>query len=253
MMPLLTLSACVRSGALRFASLLMISATVCMAGEQDQPVSLFNGKDLTGWEGSPGWWTVEDGALTSESTPDKPCKKANYLVWTGAQVADFQLDCDFKISGQANSGIQIRSERRPEHDMFGYQADMTGDGKLIGYIYHHKHGLVAERGAQVVLPDGGKRESRPLGDAADLLKRYKSGEWNHYRIVCKGPSITVFLNGVKMCDIVDNHASPQARKGFIGLQMHPGPPMKVCFKDIMLTSLPPAKNENQLIRNTQNP
>jgi hypothetical protein len=253
MKSLLTLSACVRSGALRFASLLMISAAACLAGEQDQPVSLFNGKDLTGWDGSPGWWTVEDGALTSESTPDKPCKKANYLVWTGAQVADFQLDCDFKISGQANSGIQIRSERRPEHDMFGYQADMTGDGKLIGYIYHHQHGLVAERGAQVVLPDGGKRESRPLGDAANLLKHYKPGEWNHYRIVCKGPSITIFLNGVKMCDIVDNHASPQARKGFIGLQMHPGPPMKVQFKNIFLTSFAPVANANQSTQETPKP
>jgi hypothetical protein len=36
-----------------------------MAGDEDPPVSLFNGKDLTGWDGSPGWWTVEDGALTN--------------------------------------------------------------------------------------------------------------------------------------------------------------------------------------------
>ena len=42
--------------------------------------------------------------------------------------------------------IQIRSEERPDWDTFGYQADMTGDGKLIGFIYHHRYGLVAGRG-----------------------------------------------------------------------------------------------------------
>lgn len=248
-----TFSTVNRAEVFHFAWLLLISVVACGAEEREPRISLFNGKDLTGWDGSPGWWSVEDGTLTSESTAEKPCKKANYLVWTGAQFADFQLDCEFKVSGQANSGIQIRSERRPEHDMFGYQADMTGDGKLIGYIYHHQHGLVAERGAQVVLPNHGKRESSPLDDAAALLKHYKPGDWNHYRIVCKGASITLFLNGVKMCDITDHHAKSEARKGFIGLQMHPGPPMKVQFKDIQLTSFVPDGNEDPSTQNMKNP
>ena len=47
--------------------------------------AIFNGKDLTGWDGKPGWWTVEDGALTAESTTEKPCKRANYLIWRGGQ------------------------------------------------------------------------------------------------------------------------------------------------------------------------
>ena len=66
-------------------------------------VSLFNGKDLSGWEGAPGWWTVKDGALTSQSTPEKPCKACNYLVWKGGQPSDFELTCDFKLSAAANS------------------------------------------------------------------------------------------------------------------------------------------------------
>ncbi len=243
MISLLTRMIGVRVAALCRSGLFLFSAFVCVAGEPAQRISLFNGRDLTGWEGAPGWWSVEDGALTSESTPDKPCKKANYLVWTGARFDDFQLDCEFRISDQANSGIQIRSEQRPAHDMFGYQADMTGDGKLIGYIYHHRHGLVAERGAQVVLPDGGKREVRPMGDAAELLKAYKPGEWNHYRVVCKGAAITLFLNGVKMCDIVDHSVSAESRQGFIGLQMHPGPPMKVQFKNIELIPFASAVNQ----------
>jgi len=216
------------------------------AEEASRSIALFNGRDLTGWEGAEGWWKVEDGAITSESTPDKPCRKANYLVWTGGQPGDFQLDCDFRISDLGNSGIHIRSERRPNHDMFGYQVDMTGDGKLIGYIYHHQRGLVAERGQQVLISPlgerlatrGGKRNTEPYPTAEELLTHYKPGEWNHYRILCRGTSIAVTLNGVSMCLIEDNDPKTAVTKGFIGLQMHPGPPMKIQFKNILLTPLP---------------
>jgi len=95
-----------------------------------QEQSIFNGKDLAGWDSAPGWWTVEDGALTAESTAEKPCKKCNYLIWKDGQPSDFELTCDFKLSASANSGIQIRSERRPNWDTYGYQADMTGNGSI---------------------------------------------------------------------------------------------------------------------------
>lgn len=82
----------------------VLLASACHAAE-DAPerIPLFNGRDLGGWEGAPGWWSVEDGALTAESTPDKPCGKANYLVWTGGQPGDSQLDAEFKLSGKGNS------------------------------------------------------------------------------------------------------------------------------------------------------
>ena len=82
-------------------------------------VSLFNGKDLSGWEGAPGWWTVEDGALTAQSTPEKPCKECNYLVWKGGKPADFELTCDFKLSA-------VREFRRP---------DPLRDPAQLGYLW----------------------------------------------------------------------------------------------------------------------
>lgn len=223
----------------------MASFALSAADDGQKGVAIFNGKDLSAWEGAPGWWKVEDGALTAESTVEKPCKKANYLVWTGGQPGNFQLDLDFKISSKGNSGIQIRSERRPNDDMFGYQVDMTGDGKLIGFIYHHQRGLVAERGQEVVVNEkgerlatrGGKRHSEPFPTAEQLLEHYKSGEWNHYRVFCRGDAITVALNGVLMCSISDFDPKTAVDKGSIGLQMHPGPPMKVQFKNIHLKSL----------------
>jgi hypothetical protein len=197
-------------------------------------ISLFNGKDLSGWEGAPGWWTVEDGALTAQSTPEKPCSECNYLVWKGGKPADFELTCDFKLSAAANSGVQIRSETRPNWDTYGYQADMTGDGSLVGYVYHHKRGLIAARGEKVTIAADGNKETAKAGDPAELLKSFKKDDWNHYQIICRGPEITLQVNGVLMCRITDNDATTAAKSGIIALQMHPGPPMKVQFKNIIL-------------------
>ncbi|HOW73841.1 MAG TPA: DUF1080 domain-containing protein [Phycisphaerae bacterium] len=207
------------------------------ATASDGMIRIFNGKDLAGWEGAPGWWKVEDGALTSQSTPDKPCTDCNYLIWKGGQLSDFELTCDFKLGASANSGVQIRSETRPNWDTYGYQADMTGDGGLVGYVYHHKRGLIAERGERVTITADGKKEVRKIGDAAELLKKFKKEDWNQYRIICRGSEITLYVNGVLMCQITDNDASTTVKSGIIALQMHPGPPMKVQFKDIALKEL----------------
>ncbi|MCY3021631.1 MAG: DUF1080 domain-containing protein [Planctomycetota bacterium] len=214
-------------------------AAVGFAGEAGAEgfVELFNGKDLTGWDGAPGWWYVEDGALTSQSTPEKPCKQCNYLIWKGGKPADFELLADFRLSAAANSGVQIRSETRPNWDTFGYQADMTGDGSLVGFVYHHARGLIAGRGQNVAIAKDGKKETKSIGDPAELLKSFKKEDWNTYRIVCRGPEITLYVNGVMMCQFTDNDAKQAAASGIIALQMHPGPPMKVQFKNIRLKEL----------------
>jgi hypothetical protein len=209
--------------------------TAILAHAEEQ--RLFNGTDLTGWDGAPGWWHVEDGALTAQSTAAKPCKKCNYLIWKGGTPGDFELTADFRLSKQGNSGIQIRSETRPDWDTFGYQADMTGDGGLVGFLYHHQRGLIVGRGEDVTFTPEGKREVQKLGDAKELLKGYKVEGWNTYRIVCRGPEITLYVNGVLMSRVTDRHPTLAASKGIIALQMHPGPPMKIQFKNLVLNAL----------------
>jgi len=218
-------------------TMLVFFLTLFSGAVMAQEQQLFNGTDLTGWDGAPGWWRVEDGALTSESTAEKPCKKCNYLVWKGGQPADFELTADFKMSAKANSGIQIRSETRPNWDTCGYQADMTGDGKLVGFVYHHKRGLIAGRGEKVVIAPDGKKDVQKLGEPVELLKSFKKEDWNTYRIVCRGPEITLFVNDKLMCQFTDNDAKKAAASGIIALQMHPGPPMKIQFKNIVLKEL----------------
>ena len=212
---------------------------VAAAGAKDKV--LFNGRNLDGWDGAPGWWTVEDGALTAQSTAAKPCQQCNYLIWKGGQPSDFELTCEFKLSAAANSGVQIRSLARPNWDTCGYQADMTGDGALVGFVYHHTRGLIAGRGERVTVAPDGSRTVEKLGDPAELLKSFRPADWNTYRIVCRGPEITLFVNEVMMCQFTDRDAQQAAASGIIALQMHPGPPMKIQFRNLKLKELKHSK------------
>lgn len=198
---------------------------------------IFNGRDLTGWDGKPGWWKVEEGVLTAESTPDKPCEAAHYLIWRGGEPSDFELVAEFRLSGAGNSGIQLRSRALPNWDTSGYQADMSGDGSLVGFVYEHARGLIAGRGERITMGVDGKREVAVLGDAAELGKAYQQEAWNTYRIICRGPEITLYVNGTLMCQFTDRDPKHAASRGIIALQMHPGPPMKVEFRNIRLKKL----------------
>ncbi|MEI7948119.1 MAG: DUF1080 domain-containing protein [bacterium] len=213
----------------------LVMTLVCLGGMTfAEEVSLFNNKDLTGWEGPPGVWTVENGALVAQSTLENPCKTDTYLVWKGDTPSDYELSADFRLSAKGNSGIQIRSENLPQWKTSGYQADMTGDGKLVGFVYHHKRGLIAGRGQRVqVAPDGTKTIEK-IATPEELIKSYKPGDWNTYRIVCNGPEITLYVNSVMMCQFTDKDSKFATTNGVIALQMHPGPPMKIEFKNIVL-------------------
>jgi len=196
-------------------------------------VSMFNGKDLAGWDAKPGWWYVEDGAITSQTTPKKPCKKCNYLIWKGGKPANFELRLKYKLIG-GNSGVQIRSQRRKDWDTFGYQADMDAAGTWTGCVFAHARGKVAGRGTRTVIDEKGKKTITKIGDPAKLLKRVKLKDWNEYRIIAKGPELTLMINGAVMCQAVDREKGKAALNGIIALQVHPGPPMKIQFKDIRI-------------------
>lgn len=199
-------------------------------------VSMFNGKDLTGWEGKPGWWRVEDGAITSESTPAKPCPTAHYLMWRGGKPSDFDLRLEFKLVG-GNSGIQFRSREVPEWDTSGYQADIEDGEQWTGCLFEHTRGGVTMRGEHVTIARDGSRTVTSIGDAAALLQKVRKHEWNMYRIVARGPEITLEINGVVMARATDRQEGLAAASGVIALQMHPGPPMKVQFRNLRIKHL----------------
>ena len=70
--------------------------------------SLFDGASLKGWDGDTSYWRVENGAITSESTCERPTGTI-YLVWQGGEAADFEMKLEMRGEGaEVNSGVQYR-------------------------------------------------------------------------------------------------------------------------------------------------
>ena len=118
------------------AILLPFVASAPAADVEEGFTPIFNGKDLTGWEGEPGYWSVQDGAITGETTAQKPLDHPTYLFWRGGKPADFELRATYRLSGQdGNSGINFRSQELPNWDVKGYQADMETGPSYSGILY----------------------------------------------------------------------------------------------------------------------
>ncbi len=193
---------------------------------------MFDGKSMGQWKGGGGWWEVKDGILQAQSSVEKPCTKNSHLIWTGGQPGDFEMRAEFKLSPSANSGIQVRAADAEFGDT-GYQADMNGGGNFVGFLYHPKQHLVGERGAKVTIAADGKKTVERFADAKELGdKVFKKDDWNEYTIVAKGPTITLFVNNMKTCELTDHRPEMMPKKGFITLQMHAGPPMKIQYRNL---------------------
>src|SRR5262245_47518918 len=71
--------------------------------------AIFDGKNLTGWDGDPRFWRVEDGAITGHTTAEKPAQNNTFIIWrAGSVVDDFELKLEYRVVG-GNSGIQYCS------------------------------------------------------------------------------------------------------------------------------------------------
>jgi hypothetical protein len=224
----------------------LIAQTALVLSAEEGFVEIFNGKDLTGWEGNPKLWLVKDGAITGQTTAENPAKGNTFLIWTNGTVGDFELRCSFKLTpgdskGFANSGVQYRSKVANPANwvVHGYQADMEAGPTYTGILYEEGgRGILAQRGEKVVIgPDGKKQVTGSVGDAAEIGAAMKKGDWNDYVIIVKGNHLQQFINGKQTIDVVDEEEAKRAMSGILALQLHAGPPMMAQFKDIRLKKL----------------
>ncbi len=229
-------------GAMALSAMLFVPATYSAEVEPGF-TSLFNGTDLSGWEGVPGLWSVEDGAITGRTTVEKPAKGNTFLVWKGGPVEDFELRVSFKLvpgdaRGFANSGVQYRSKiAEPSYWVVGgYQADMEAGPTYTGILYEERgRGILAERGQMVnIEPDGKKRVIGSMGSSKEIQALIKKEDWNQYVIIARGNHLTHIVNGRVTVDITDDQTSKSAKSGILALQLHAGPPMMVQFKNIRI-------------------
>jgi hypothetical protein len=225
------------------------------APDADGFISLFNGRDLSGWDGMPGYWTVKDGAITGSQTREN--SKHTFLILGASKAepekfANFELQLKYRWSTTTgNSGVQFRSKLvdPATWKVGGYQADIDPPRRYDGGLYDEasvagQRGIMASRGAKTTWDKENVRKNEPLGKTSQelmALVHEPNTEWNSMDVVANGNHITVTVNGVLMGDIIDE--SPKALKdGLIALQLHTGQAMTIQFKDLRIKLLDAPKN-----------
>jgi len=195
---------------------------------------LFNGKDLTGWDGNPEFWRVENGVIVGETTAQKKTGGNTFLIWKGGEVGDFELTLKARVIGSNNSGIQYRSKvlDAKKWSVGGYQMDMHPSQGYFGMLYEERgRGIIAQRGQKVVIDDKGKKA---VAGKLDASKKLDLSKWNEFSVIAKGNTLIHKVNGDVTSEVVDGQSSRRAMKGIIALQLHAGSPMRLEAKDIVL-------------------
>ena len=209
---------------------------------------IFNGKDLTGWDGDPRLWSVKDGVIHGETTPDVAAKGNTFLIWQDGRTKDFDLRLSFRCTATNNSGIQYRSKHitegkvRNKWVVRGYQHEIRNEEdfpNVPSFIYDEggKRGRITAVGEKSVWEKNGKKVlSKDLIDQAGFKKLMKVDDWNDVVIIAKGTHIQHYLNGKLIMDFTD-HPDHALLDGILALQLHAGKPMWTEFKDIRIKML----------------
>lgn len=218
----------------------------------DEPAemqSLFNGQDLTGWDGDPRLWSVKDGVIRGETTAENPAQGNTFLIWQDGKLKDFDLRLSFRCNAANNSGIQYRSKHITEGNprnpwvVRGYQHELRNEHKfpnISSFIYdeggsRQRICLVGEVATWDA--DGKKVVRNDLIDQAGFEKLFKLDDWNDIAIIARGNRIQHYLNGKLVLDFTDNEPTKALSEGILALQLHAGRPMFAEFKNIRLKDL----------------
>lgn len=204
------------------------------------PTALFDGNSLAGWSGAENLWQVVDGAITGQTTEAAPLTHNSFLVCEQDLPGDFELNLQFRIEG-GNSGVQIRSEQFEPHRVRGYQADIDSKMTYMGILYEEGgRGILCQRGESNTIDAAGKQEKtalQPAFDDALFTGKIQPDQWHDYSITARGSRLEFRIDGITTAVLDDRETGKSREDGILALQLHAGPPMKVQFRDIQLTSL----------------
>lgn len=180
-----------------------------LLARSENVASLFNGRDLTGWQGSAELWSVENGEIVGKT----PGLRRNEFLRSELLADDFRLTLEVKLVDNAgNSGVQFRSESLAGGEVKGYQADV-GRGWWGKLYEEHGRGLLWNHSGET---------------------HVKPGEWNQYEIIAVGGKLLTRINGQTCVDLDDPEG---AQRGIFALQLHSGGPTEVRFRNLKLELL----------------
>lgn len=193
-----------------------------LSGQESSPwIDLFDGQSLEGWtqRGGKATYEVVDGTIVGTAVPSTP----NSFLCTDQDFADFELQLEFLVDDELNSGIQIRSASRADYQdgrVHGYQVEIDpNDGRgWSGGIY--------DEGRAGWLFD--------LSENEPARKAFRHNKWNSFRILAVGERIQTWINEISAADFTE----AEVPSGFIGLQVHSvglqSKPLTVRWRNIKL-------------------
>lgn len=191
-------------------------------------VSLFNGKDLTGWVGD--GYVVKDGSIV--------CTPQGKELYTEKQYTNYQFEFEFKLPPGGNNGIGIHYPGHGVSAHTGIELQILDDSapqyqQLKDYQFHG--GVYGFKAPQ-------KGHLNPVG------------EWNTQKITVFGPLVVIELNGQTinvahldhLASLNPKHQGIKRRSGHISLSGHNDP---VAFRNLTIKELTPPATKTLLDQN----
>ena len=196
--------------------------------ESETPRYLFNGKDLTGWDGDPKIWSVEDGVIVGRNT--EPVPSSTYL-FTKDAYRDFRLL------------LEVKQTMSPEHSTMHSAVAALGErfedegGNAFGFkgpllMFCHDWGIWDAYRRNRIEPAPEKGRPKVASE--------KKGDWNQIEILVMGNRLRFVANGELVFDFTD--APEMLQKSPFGLQIHKNAkPQEFRFRGLVLTESPEDK------------
>lgn len=213
------------------------SAEVTNTPGKDGFVDLLEGNLGRNWTGNLDLWSLKNGILTG--TTDGTLKRNSFLSWKGSTVRNFELRAKVRISSKGNSGIQYRSQSRPDIGLdvvSGYQCDIVpGNGRYDGMLYEERGRRIIAHASEKVIIDA---DGQPWVTEPMPIKNNEPDQWHDYRIIVRGNHHRHWIDGVKTADLIDFDESGRSQEGILAVQVHTGPAMKIEFKDFKIKHFP---------------
>ncbi len=194
---------------------------------KSETIKLFNGKDLSGWEGYTDLWSVDNGEIVGKNT--EPIKYSTYLL-TKQKFRDFRVVLSAKlVKSEMHSGValwgKIFTMPNKVTDPKAARTEYTYQGHLVMFPSGYSMFDLYRRGS---LPVNG-------GPAKKVGKQH---DWNDIEILAIGNRIKVAINGAAVVDYTEK-MTDYIMDGPIGLQLHENKePQEMRFKGLVLTTNP---------------
>lgn len=199
--------------------------------------SLFNGRDLEGWDGDAAIWTVEDGCITAKTAALEHLPSNQFLVWRGGTLRNFELRVRLKSSGnrvnvQYRSHLGLATERAI---VGGYQCVVHPKPLLAGMLCDEStRGILARNGQSVVIDP--EKTLWLVGEHDPVLT--DAAEWHTYTIIAVGNHLIHKIDGKVTIDCVDHEEDAWSLEGLLAFQICRGPAIHVQIAEILLKNLP---------------